>query len=176
MQQLNVRSRFQVFEQGKTNTADDQQENIQKGNNNVVRRSATIMSKVAKLQQLGSSGNSQQGSSAPSDNEDDYDNEMDFDSTSENANGDIICQKKCKQKRELPVGIGEAMNDIRTLFENGHGIKKEERREERKQEIQNIRSRLFMGKQARIKEMYQQAVAESENGKFFEHYLFCDFT
>lgn len=54
------------------------------------------------------------------------------------------------------------MNDIKTRFEMGHLQSKEERREERKQEIQNIRSRLFMGKQAKIKEMYQQAVAESE--------------
>lgn len=46
----------------------------------------------------------------------------------------------------------------------GNQLNKEERREERKQEIQSIRSRLFMGKQAKIKEMYQQAVAESESG------------
>ncbi|XP_055697757.1 F-actin-monooxygenase MICAL3 isoform X2 [Phlebotomus papatasi] len=55
------------------------------------------------------------------------------------------------------------MRDIRKKFEDGH-LSREERREERKQEIQNIRSRLFMGKQARIKEMYQQAVLESESG------------
>ncbi|XP_059620003.1 LIM and SH3 domain protein Lasp [Phlebotomus argentipes] len=58
------------------------------------------------------------------------------------------------------LGVRE-MRDIRRRFEDGH-MAREERREERKQEIQNIRSRLFMGKQARIKEMYQQAVAESE--------------
>lgn len=32
-------------------------------------------------------------------------------------------------------------------------------------QIQNIRSRLFLGKQAKIKEMYQQAVADSEQCK-----------
>lgn len=35
-------------------------------------------------------------------------------------------------------------------------------------QIQNIRSRLFMGKQAKIKEMYQQAVADSEQCKYLE--------
>lgn len=64
--------------------------------------------------------------------------------------------------KERPLGLGEAINDIRSKFENGDLLTKEERREERKQEIQGIRSRLFMGKQAKIKEMYQQAVAESE--------------
>jgi hypothetical protein len=53
------------------------------------------------------------------------------------------------------------MNELRRNFEAGQ-LSKEERREERKQELQNIRSRLFMGKQAKIKEMYQQAVADSE--------------
>lgn len=130
---------------------------VERNNNNVVRRSATILSKVAKLEQMSSSPNKQRDYSSSSDNDDDIDDDL-------KANGDFIRQDKL-DKRELPVGIGEAMNDIRTLFEKGHGIKKEERREERKQEIQNIRSRLFMGKQARIKEMYQQAVAESESGK-----------
>ncbi|XP_065364177.1 F-actin-monooxygenase MICAL3 [Calliphora vicina] len=154
LQQLNVRSRFQVFEQN-----NDDQQDAHKTNNNVVTRSASILSKVAKLQQLGLSANSQQDASASSDN-DDYD--IDYDSTSDSPNADLVRQKKREHKRERPVGIGEAMNDIRTLFEKGHGIRKEERREERKQEIQNIRSRLFMGKQARIREMYQQAVADSE--------------
>lgn len=57
------------------------------------------------------------------------------------------------------------MSEVKSRFESGHEISKEERREERKQEIQNIRSRLFMGKQAKIKEMYQQAVLDSEQGK-----------
>lgn len=56
------------------------------------------------------------------------------------------------------------MSEVKSRFESGHELTKEERREERKQEIQNIRSRLFMGKQAKIKEMYQQAVLDSEQG------------
>lgn len=72
---------------------------------------------------------------------------------------DLIRAKEAQ--RERPVCLAN-MDDIKSKFESGHSQSKEERREERKQEIQNIRSRLFMGKQARIKEMYQQAVADSE--------------
>lgn len=76
--------------------------------------------------------------------------------------GDDIDLIRAKEaQRERPVCLAN-MDDIKSKFESGHSQSKEERREERKQEIQNIRSRLFMGKQARIKEMYQQAVAESE--------------
>lgn len=176
LQQLNVRSRFQVFEQGKAGSNEDQEDSrVRNSNssNNVVTRSASILSKVAKLQQLGVSGSKQPDSSASSEDDDDEDDDDDFDSTFDNTNADLIRQKKREQKRERPIGIGEAMNDIRTLFEKGHGVTKEERREERKQEIQNIRSRLFMGKQARIKEMYQQAVAESEHGISFCFCFLC---
>lgn len=60
------------------------------------------------------------------------------------------------------------MTEFREKFE--HGTKedlKEERRESRKMELQSIRSRLFFGKQARIKEMYQQAVKDSSESEFF---------
>lgn len=76
---------------------------------------------------------------------------------------DLIRAKEAQ--RERPVCLAN-MDDIKSKFESGHSQSKEERREERKQEIQNIRSRLFMGKQARIKEMYQQAVADSEQCTF----------
>lgn len=64
------------------------------------------------------------------------------------------------------------MSEFREKFE--HGTKedlKEERRESRKMELQNIRSRLFFGKQARIKEMYQQAVKDSSECEFFESFF-----
>lgn len=81
------------------------------------------------------------------------------------GDGDDIDLIRAKEaQRERPVCLAN-MNDIKSKFESGHSQSKEERREERKQEIQNIRSRLFMGKQARIKEMYQQAVADSEQCK-----------
>lgn len=77
-------------------------------------------------------------------------------------NGEDIDLIRAKEaQRERPICLAN-MDDIKSKFESGHSQTKEERREERKQEIQNIRSRLFMGKQAKIKEMYQQAVADSE--------------
>lgn len=83
----------------------------------------------------------------------------------EDVDGDDIDLIRAKEaQRERPVCLAN-MNDIKSKFESGHAQSKEERREERKQEIQNIRSRLFMGKQAKIKEMYQQAVADSEQSK-----------
>lgn len=56
------------------------------------------------------------------------------------------------------------MNDVKSKWENVDQNIKDERREERKQEIQSIRNRLFMGKQGKMKEMYQQAVIEAESG------------
>lgn len=64
------------------------------------------------------------------------------------------------------------MTEFREKFENGTKEDlKEERRESRKMELQNIRSRLFFGKQARIKEMYQQAVKDSSESEYRFHYL-----
>lgn len=85
----------------------------------------------------------------------------------DDENGEDIELIRAKRaQRERPLSFAN-MSDIKSKFETGHSMSKEERREERKQEIQNIRSRLFMGKQAKIKEMYQQAVLESEQGSKF---------
>lgn len=88
--------------------------------------------------------------------------EDDLDGEDENGE-DIDLIRAKRAQRERPLSFAN-MNDIKSRFETGHSLTKEERREERKQEIQNIRSRLFMGKQAKIKEMYQQAVLDSEQG------------
>lgn len=74
---------------------------------------------------------------------------------------ELIRAKRASRKKEKPCSFKE-MNDIKSKFESGQLMGKDGHREERKQELQNIRSRLFMGKQAKIKEMYQQAVADSE--------------
>lgn len=68
---------------------------------------------------------------------------------------------KSRKIRERPVSFGK-MEDVKSVWENGVAKTKEELREERKQEIQQIRSRLFMGKQVKMKEAYEQAVRESE--------------
>lgn len=52
------------------------------------------------------------------------------------------------------------MSELVGRFERGPPSA--ERHHQRKQEIQNIRSRLFLGKQAKIKEMYEQSVLQCE--------------
>lgn len=92
--------------------------------------------------------------------EDDDDNES-IDSADYDDDVDVDLIRAKRAQRERPLSFAN-MSDIKSKFENGVDQGKEERHKERKQEIQNIRSRLFMGKQARIKEMYQNAVAETE--------------
>lgn len=81
----------------------------------------------------------------------DYDDDVDV---------DLIRAKRAQ--RERPLGI-DNMNEIKNKFEAGMEQGREARHEERKQEIQNIRSRLFWGKQARTKEMYQNAVEDLQS-------------
>ncbi|XP_030566493.1 glutamic acid-rich protein isoform X2 [Drosophila novamexicana] len=145
LHQLNVRSRFELFENVEQNKLKEEQLKAQQ--RPVIKRSTSVLTKYrlnsAEIENNGSDSGDESGE--------------------ENEDADLIRSKRSTQK-ERPVGLGDAMNDIKTRFEKGTMQSKEERREERKQEIQNIRSRLFMGKQAKIKEMYQQAVAESEHG------------
>jgi len=148
---LNVRSRFQVFENVEQNKLEKEQLATQQ--RPVIKRNTSILAKY----RINSWDH--ENEFAPRDNN--SDNNEDEDDEEKNEDADLVRSKRSTQK-ERPIGLGDAMNDIKTRFENGHMQSKEERREERKQEIQNIRSRLFMGKQAKIKEMYQQAVAESE--------------
>lgn len=98
-------------------------------------------------------------SSSESENEDDDDDLDDLDENHEDI--ELIRAKRASRKKEKPCSFKE-MHDIKSKFESGQLMTKDGHREERKQELQNIRSRLFMGKQAKIKEMYQQAVADSE--------------
>lgn len=83
----------------------------------------------------------------------DYDDEDDV---------DLIRAKRAQ--REHPVTF-DNMNEIKSKFEAGVEKSREARHNERKQEIQNIRSKLFFGKQARTKEMYQNALADLETTK-----------
>ncbi|XP_020714935.1 F-actin-monooxygenase Mical isoform X3 [Ceratitis capitata] len=167
LQQLNVRSIFQVFENA---MKIQEEEHTEQSQRNAVKTS--ILSKIAKLKEQGITSDlslkdyndrkKQSGSddySSDSNNDTSHDNKESI----EDRDSDRVHSEKSTQ-RERPVGLGHAMHEITTKFENDQVMPKEERREERKQEIQNIRSRLFMGKQARIKEMYQQAVAESGHG------------
>lgn len=79
----------------------------------------------------------------------------------DNETHEEVLERARRVQKEKPI-VCANMDDIKTRFESGHVTTREERREEQKQELQSIRSRLFMGKQAKIKEMYQQAVEQSE--------------
>lgn len=155
LQQLNVRQRFQVFENAGQQEA---RHELDKGSS--VKRSTSILSKLARFQakgmDVGVVDDSLNGicyEHSSSEEEEDFDDD-------ENQEDIELIRAKRAQK-EKPISFKE-MNDIKSKFENGQLLLREERREERKQELQSIRSRLFLGKQAKIKEMYQQAVADSE--------------
>nr|NP_001245435.2 uncharacterized protein Dmel_CG33521, isoform G [Drosophila melanogaster]AFH06795.2 uncharacterized protein Dmel_CG33521, isoform G [Drosophila melanogaster] len=147
LQELNLRSKFKVFENG----YEEHNNNLRERQDIAITHSKSIQSTLTKFHGLGIPNSElTKLDDKNSDNNSDGDGDMNF-----------MCLKK-EIERETPVGLGEAMNDIRSKFEQGDLMAKEGRREERKQEIQNIRSRLFLGKQAKIKEMYKLAVAESE--------------
>lgn len=158
LQQINIRSKFEAFE--KPNHDETEIKDIERTSSVTggVKRSASILSKVAKFQEKS------EKMSNPNNNDEDSDSDGYSSGAGNGTESDAELARAKGSRHERPVGLCN-MNDIKSKFETGHIMSKEERREERKQEIQNIRSRLFMGKQARIKEMYQQAVAESEHGK-----------
>ncbi|XP_037942333.1 LIM domain and actin-binding protein 1, partial [Teleopsis dalmanni] len=148
LQQLNLRAKFQVFE---NNNQQQKLTDNKKEQNNVVKSSRSISERKAQLQE---------NNLAVSEG---YVTESYKDSGSDhNSDDDDFTDLKDGYSHEQLSCNGKALSALKKNFESGSKLSKEERREERKQEIQNIRSRLFMGKQARIKEMYQQAVAESE--------------
>ncbi|XP_032579912.1 uncharacterized protein LOC6620119 isoform X2 [Drosophila sechellia] len=149
LQELNLRSKCKVFENGYK----EHNNNLRERQDIAIMHSKSIQSTLTKLHKLGIPN-------AELTKLDDNNN-SDNNYSDDESNTNFMCLKK-EIERETPVGLGEAMNDIRSKFEQGDLIAKEGRREERKQEIQNIRSRLFLGKQAKIKEMYKLAVAESE--------------
>lgn len=92
------------------------------------------------------------------------DSDSDFENDEEGELGENESRKQPKFSQ---------MTEFRDKFEKGTKEDlKEERRESRKMELQNIRSRLFFGKQARIKEMYQQAVKDSSESGLIYFFIF----
>ncbi|CAI6366543.1 unnamed protein product [Macrosiphum euphorbiae] len=142
---LNVKSRFQAFENATTN-----------GNSHMekspvsVKRSPSILSKLAKFQSkgmdVGVSNDDLNGAffepSSSSDTED------------EDTGNDMLKNSISKEK---PMSF-----DKMKSFKRNWEMRREEMKEEHQQEIQNIVSKLFAGKQGKMKQMYEQAVAESE--------------
>ncbi|KAL4712450.1 hypothetical protein ACJJTC_007466, partial [Scirpophaga incertulas] len=152
LSQLDVKSRFEVFEK-RTREPDPSPVTEPRAPRE---KSTALLSKLAKFKAKGMDvGVSDEylngvpvesSSSEPEDEEDE----------------DSVLRKSYKHtsNREQPMSFCN-MNEIKDKFETGQH-ESSQRHRERKQEIQNIRSRLFMGKQAKIKEMYEQSVLQSE--------------
>ncbi|XP_043272861.1 uncharacterized protein [Venturia canescens] len=154
---LNVKSRFQVFEK----TTNDTNNEIERSPSQVVKRSPSILSKLAKFQakgmDIGVADDSLNGIPYEESSESEEEEEIE---DSEDMDNEIVKAKRTT--RERPISFTK-MDDIKNRWEcTSQQGRRESQREARKEEIAGIRSRLFMGKQGKMKEMYQQAVAESE--------------
>lgn len=124
-------------------------------------RSPSILSKLARFQAKGMNvGVTDEAlNGVPVEVSSSEEEEVEEDVEGEDA--DLIRAKRVQ--KEKPFHFSQ-MNDVKNKWEQGNQLQnRDERREERKQEIQNIRSRLFMGKQGKMKEAYQQAILESES-------------
>ncbi|XP_063234316.1 uncharacterized protein LOC134537607 isoform X35 [Bacillus rossius redtenbacheri] len=153
---LNVKSRFQVFEKATEEPAE-----LDRSPSAVnVKRSPSILSKLARFQakgmDVGVTDESLNG--IPFEESSSSSEEEGEDDEGENDKGVVRGSRK---QREQPVSFTK-MEDMKCRWETGSAARKENLREERKHEISNIRSRLFMGHQGKMKEMYEQAVQESE--------------
>ncbi|XP_076394659.1 uncharacterized protein LOC100877689 isoform X7 [Megachile rotundata] len=154
---LNVKSRFQVFEKAGTETNEIERSPSQIA----VKRSPSILSKLAKFQakgmDIGVADESLNG--IPYEESSESEEEEETEETDE-VESEIVKAKRTT--RERPISFTK-MDDIKNRWEStSQQGRKEVQREARKEEIAGIRSRLFMGKQGKMKEMYQQAVAGSE--------------
>ncbi|CAH0391355.1 unnamed protein product, partial [Bemisia tabaci] len=147
---LDVKSRFQVFEKSTSESND-----IEKSPSTIsVKRSPSILSKLAKFQAKGMDV----GVPDESLNGVHYDESE----SSSDENDDESGTVRSSVTSERPMKFS-AMGDMKKTWEDaGRAQLMEERREERKQERSHLRSHLLMGKQGKMKELYEQAVAESE--------------
>ncbi|XP_076166141.1 uncharacterized protein LOC143146044 isoform X10 [Ptiloglossa arizonensis] len=154
---LNVKSRFQVFEKAGTEANEIERSPSQIA----VKRSPSILSKLAKFQakgmDIGVADESLNGIPYEESSETEEDEETE---ETEEVQSEIVKAKRTT--RERPISFTK-MDDIKNRWEStSQQGRREVQREARKEEIAGIRSRLFMGKQGKMKEMYQQAVAGSE--------------
>ncbi|CAK9824890.1 LIM domain and actin-binding protein 1 [Anthophora retusa] len=154
---LNVKSRFQVFEKAGTETNEIERSPSQIA----VKRSPSILSKLAKFQakgmDIGVADESLNGIPYEESSESEEEEEVE---ETEEVDSEIVKAKRVT--REHPISFTK-MDDIKNRWEKtSQQERREVQREARKEEIAGIRSRLFMGKQGKMKEMYQQAVAGSE--------------
>ncbi|XP_063924845.1 F-actin-monooxygenase Mical isoform X10 [Zophobas morio] len=153
---LNVKERFQVFEQHSTDMGEDRTPSAVN-----VKRSPSILSKLAKFQAKGMDIGVADDSLNGIPIEETSSEEEEEEDGLEGEDADLIRAKRVQKEKPFHF---TGMSDVKSRWEQGEQLStRDERREERKQEIQSIRNRLFMGKQGKMKEAYQQAVMESES-------------
>ncbi|XP_076382559.1 uncharacterized protein LOC117229286 isoform X14 [Megalopta genalis] len=154
---LNVKSRFKVFEKAGTEANEIERSPSQVA----VKRSPSILSKLAKFQakgmDIGVADESLNGIPYEESSESEEEEELE---ETEETETEIVKAKRAT--RERPISFTK-MDDIKNRWETtSQQGRRKVQREARKEEIAGIRSRLFMGKQGKMKEMYQQAVAGSD--------------
>ncbi|KAK9892403.1 hypothetical protein WA026_019853 [Henosepilachna vigintioctopunctata] len=154
LQSLNVKERFQVFEQHQSSDS-----TLEKAQVNV-KRSPSILSKLARFQakgmDIGVADDSLNGIPIEESSSEGEEEEEDI---PDGEDPDLVRAKRVQKEKPFHFS---GMSDVKNKWEHGEPNSKDERREERKQEIQSIRNKLFMGKQGRMKEAYQEAVMKSE--------------
>ncbi|XP_057671083.1 enolase-phosphatase E1 isoform X11 [Diorhabda carinulata] len=156
LQSLNVKERFQVFQQHQTETDSDR--NLTPVN---VKKSPSILSKLARFQAKGMDvGVTDEALNGIPIEESSTEEEEDEEDVPDGEDPTLYRAKKVQ--REKPFHFTN-LNEVKNKWEQGEQTSRDERREERKQEIQSIRNKLFLGKQGKMKEAYQQAVMQSES-------------
>ncbi|XP_012287832.1 uncharacterized protein LOC105703765 [Orussus abietinus] len=152
---LNVKARFQVFVKSNTETNNEAK---RQASPLPIRKSPSILSKVAKFQEkdtnVGVANESLYGLS-----QDDFRDSEEIDD-SEDLDSELL--------KTDHIGKGSGMtcinvDDIKNRWESTCQQKHDLKREAPKDEIAGIRSRLLLGKQSRMKEMYQQAISGNDN-------------
>ncbi|XP_072381798.1 uncharacterized protein [Diabrotica undecimpunctata] len=157
LQSLNVKERFQVFQQTQSETQE-----MDRGPTPVnVKKSPSILSKLARFQAKGMDvGVSDEALNGIPIEESSSEAEEEEEEVPDGEDPTLYRAKKVQ--KEKPFHFTN-LNEVKNKWEQGEQNSKDERREERKQEIQSIRNKLFLGKQGKMKEAYQQAVMQSES-------------
>ena len=167
----NVKHAFEMFEKQQHSETDGKTEVT----THKVEKSPSIINKLAQFQKkISRESNRSRRKGVPADDlhGEPQDTNMSDDSSSCYSSGDDeppegvdvdLWRSRRATNKSDPIQHCADLDDLKKKFEgNNAEQERRERQEERREEIKRIRSRLFMGKQAKIKEQYQQAVAESE--------------
>ncbi|CAG7718968.1 unnamed protein product [Allacma fusca] len=142
---VDVRSKFELFEhyQESENTNKDRREPV------IVKKSTTVLAKLAKYE------GAMDGVGVP-------DAELNGGApalVSDDEDDDNVASRKLQHLDEINIKL----DDVKSKWESGMNSKKEEIHKHRQEELAKFRTRLCLGKNSQLKEMYEKAVESSEN-------------